>query len=65
MDRGCSKRGRVAVGVAAVRSRDGTTQVGLAVSTPSARCDLHQLPALIATLGDATRRVMADLLAAR
>ena len=48
-----------------MRGRDGTTQVGLAVSMPSARCDLHQLPALIATLGDATRRVMADLLAAR
>ena len=65
MDRERSERALVAVGVAAVRGRDGTTQVGLAVSMPSARCDLHQLPALIATLGDATRRVMADLLAAR
>ena len=65
VDRERSERGLVAVGVAAVRGRDGTTQVSLAVSMPSVRCDPHSSPALIATLGDATRRLEADLLAAR
>ncbi len=44
VDRERSERGLVAVGVAAVRGRDETTQVGLAVSMPSVRCDPHQLP---------------------
>lgn len=59
-----SERGLVAVGVA-VRGRDGTAQAGLSVSMPSVRYDPHQLPSLVATLGDAARRLEADLAAAR
>ena len=50
----------VAVGVV-VR---GAAQACLSVSMPSVRCDPHQLPSLIATLGAAARRVEADLAAA-
>ena len=57
-----SERGLVAVGVA-VRGPDGTAQAGLSVSMPSVRYDSHRLPALVATLDDAARRLKADLVA--
>ena len=64
MNRERSERGLVAVGVP-VRSPDGAAQAGLSVSMPSVRYDPHQLPVLVATLGDAARRLENDLAAAR
>ena len=55
-----SERGLVAAGVA-VRDANGTAQAGLAVSMPSVRYNPQHLPAMIATLQAAARRLEGDL----
>lgn len=60
VNQGQSEKGVVAVGVL-VRAVDGAALGGLAVSMPSVRYDRARLPALVATLGTASRAVAAAL----